>query len=365
MPIWHRRLLGHAWRLMDRILITPRSLSSGEHDCVSRLRKAGYQVVFPAPGSQPTADQIASALDGALGWVAGVEKIDAALLEKAKSLKAISRNGSGVDNIDLEAAAALGIQVFKADGANAQGVAELVFGLLLAAARDLPRTISELKAGRWIRPKGFELGGKTIGLIGCGHVGRRVAALALAFNMTVLAYDIAPDPSFSPGTGFYWTPFDELIARSDIVSLHCPALPEGRPILAGDSIGALKSGCLVLNTARASLVDWPSLRSALDAGRVAGYLVDVYDAEPPSNFVVPSHPLVLASSHLGAYTEESIRRAGDLAVNKLIDYLAGRSVSAAGWPVLSRVNGDIFHPEKSLDRRGCVGLVDCASRRAL
>jgi phosphoglycerate dehydrogenase-like enzyme len=139
---------------MDSIIITPRSLSKGGHPLLERIRAAGFELAFPAPGAQPNEAQLEAVMADAVGWIAGVEKIGADLLAKAPKLKAISRNGTGVDNVDLAAAAARGIKVLRAEGANARGVAELAFGQLLAAARGICASDAEMKAGRWTRSKG-------------------------------------------------------------------------------------------------------------------------------------------------------------------------------------------------------------------
>lgn len=307
---------------MPTIVVTPRSLSLGDHPLLARLREAGYQLAFPSPGRQPTRAQLQASMADAVGYLAGVERIDAALLAAAPSLRVISRNGTGVDAIDLEKAEELGITICRAEGANAEGVAELAFGLILGAARGLQAAESALKEGHWQRSKGRELEGKTLGLAGCGRIGRRVAGFALAFGMEVLAHDAFPDPRFAPPGRFAFAPLDLVLRRADYLSLHCPALPGGRPLLDAAAFAAVKPGLVLVNTARESLVDQPALFAALDAGRVAEYAIDAFDHEPPEDWSLIRHPRVQATPHIGGFTDESIDRATAVAVDNLLANLA-------------------------------------------
>jgi phosphoglycerate dehydrogenase-like enzyme len=308
---------------MDSILITPRSLSQGGHPLLERLTAAGYELVFPSPGAQPSEAQLAAVIGDAVGWLAGVEKVSAAILAKAARLRVISRNGTGVDHIDLAAAEARGIVIRRAEGANARGVAELAFGHLLAAARGLTAADAEVKAGRWTREKGFELAGRTLGLLGCGRVGKLVARFALAFDMKVLAFDPYPDRAFAPGPGFSWAPLAEVLRSAHAVSLHCPPAPGGRPLLDAAAIAALPEGAVVVNTARQGLVDEAAMAEALGAGRVAAYTLDAFDDEPPKDLSLVRTRGVLATPHLGGFTGESVDRATEVAIENLLSSLRG------------------------------------------
>ncbi|HOK77238.1 MAG TPA: NAD(P)-dependent oxidoreductase, partial [Verrucomicrobiota bacterium] len=199
---------------MNRILVTPRSLTKEGHPSLRRLSDAGYEVVLSSPGVQPTEEELIKLLDGCIGMLAGVEQITARVLKAATTLKVISRNGVGVSNIDLKTAQERGIKVLVTAGTNAQGVAELTFGLLLALARSIPFSDFSLKQRRWDRREGFELENKTLGVIGCGRIGKRVASIASAFGMMVCAFDPAPDASFQLGPHFRYVTLDELLASS-------------------------------------------------------------------------------------------------------------------------------------------------------
>jgi D-3-phosphoglycerate dehydrogenase / 2-oxoglutarate reductase len=306
---------------MGKVIVTPRSLSKGGHPLLDRITSAGHELVFPSPGNQPTEAQLEAVIGDAVGYIAGVEKIGAGLIAKASELVAISRNGTGVDNVDLAAAKDRGIRVLRAEGANARGVAELAFGHILAAARGICAADAQLKAGTWIREKGFELEGKTLSLVGCGRIGRLVARFALAFDMKVLAYDLCPDPSFSPSAAFRWVTLAEALSKADVVSLHCPPLPDGVALLDRAAIDGLRKGVIVVNTAREALVDAAAMMSALESGRVRAYTVDAFDKEPPEDWSVAKNPRVVATPHVGGFSDESVDRATEVAVDNLLSAL--------------------------------------------
>lgn len=308
-----------------KILVTPRSVTRHGHPALKRLEQAGYEVVLAPAGRQPDAEDLQRLLPGCVGYLAGVEEIRATVLESATALRVISRNGVGVDNIDLAAAARRGIVVHKAVGSNARGVAELTFAQLLALARWLPFGDRGIKAGGWERRQGIELIGRTLGLLGCGHVGRIVAKLALAFEMKVIAYDVMPDRSFAPAPDFRFAAFDEVLAAADALSLHCPALPDGRPLLGAVELARMKPGALLINTARADLVDGAALVSALERGHLAGVALDVFQHEPPVGDLLVASDRVVATPHIGGFTAESVDRAMEMAVTNLLVELESRN----------------------------------------
>jgi len=306
---------------MNKVLITPRSLTRGGHPSLDLLGEAGYEIVYATPGKQPSEDELIQKLPGCIGYLAGVEKISERALEAAKGLKVISRNGSGIDNIDLDAAKRLGITICRTEGANARGVAELAIGLMFALVRFIPFHDGRMKSETWERRKGIELEGRTLGLVGCGQIGKETALRALGLGMNVIAYRRHPDHSFAPSDRFKWVSFDELIQNSDIISLHRPANPSGEPVIDQAVIGKMNKGVFILNTARASLVDEKAILEGLDSGQIAGFATDVYETEPPDDFSLVKHDRVIATPHLGGFTEESVDRATKEAVENIITTL--------------------------------------------
>lgn len=305
-----------------RILVTPRSVTRDGHPALQRLKDAGFAVVLGPAGLQPTEGQLLQLLPGCAGYLAGVEPVTARVLAAASGLRAISRNGTGTDNIDAAAAAAHGIAVLRADGANARGVAELTLALILALARALPQTDAALKRGEWTRHQGFELAGRTLGLVGCGRVGQLVATAGGALGMTVIAHDPPVEGRFNPGPFFRFAPLAEVIRDADILSLHCPPPPAGRPVLDEAALATARQGVRVINTARFELIDPAAMLAALDRGQVGGLALDVFSEEPPKDQALVRHPRVIATPHLGGFTRESIDRAMDVAVENLLRALA-------------------------------------------
>jgi len=303
---------------MGKILVTPRSLTKEGHPALEKLKQAGHQVVTCTPGKSPEEAELLALLPGCVGYLAGVEKVSARVLEAAKGLKVISRNGAGIDNVDLKAAERLGIQVRPAPGANARGVAELTVGLVFALLRSIPWSDAQLKRQAWNRRQGLELAGRTLGLVGCGNIGRLVVELATGVGMKTMAFKRHPDPSFAP-PNFRWVSPEELYAGSDVVSLHCPA--GEKPVIDREAIARMKKGVYLVNTARAGVVDEQALLEALDSGRIAGYAVDVFAQEPPKDWKLAGHEKVIATPHIGGFTEESVSRATEDAVRNILEVL--------------------------------------------
>ena len=306
---------------MEKVLVTPRSLSKDGHPALDALKDAGLEVVFVSPGLQPSEAQLLDVLPGCCAYLAGVEPVGGDLLRRCSKLKVISRNGVGVDNVDLAAAAEMGIVVEKAIGTNSRGVAELAVSLMLSGVRSIPSSSDGIKAGGWQRRKGFEVEGKTLGIIGCGQIGRYVAKMAGGLGMKVIAYDLFPDEGFSP-EGFRYGSLDEIYSAADIISLHCP--PGDTPLIDAASISKMKEGVFIVNTARAGLVDDEAVIAALDSGRLFGYATDVFKKEPPEPSDLIDHARVITTPHIGGFTNESVDRATEAAVDNILKVLNGK-----------------------------------------
>ena len=310
---------------MARILITPRALTRDGDPALERLREAGYELVFGPAGKTPDEATLLRLLPGCVGWIAGVEPVSAEVLQRAApTLRAISRNGTGTDNLPREAARQAGVQVLRAEGANARGVAELAITLALSGLRHVPASSAALKAGRWERHDGLEIEDRMMVVVGCGAVGRLVVRLALGLGARAGAFDPFPDARFAPGPGFRWmTSLDEAFAEADVLSLHCPPPPGGRPLLDAVAFARLRPGACLVNTARAGLVDEAALLAALDRGHLRAYATDVFHAEPPEPSPLLAHERVIVTPHLGGFTRESIGRATRDAVANLLAALDG------------------------------------------
>ena len=302
-----------------KIAITPRSATKVLHPALNLISEAGYELLIPSPGEVPTAEIQNSFAGEIVGYLAGVEKIDASFLRNASNLRVISRNGTGIDNIDLISAEHHGIKVVNAPTANSQGVAELAIGLIFVGARNILQSAQGIREGKWERSLGFELSGKTLGLVGCGQIGQRVALAALGIGMRVTAFDAYPSEKFAPSPHFTFDTLEQVLENADVVSLHCP--PSETPIINEASIDTMKVGAILVNTARASLVETVAVGKALEGGKLSGYICDVFDPEPPKGFPLVNHPRFIGTSHIGGFTRESVDRAMYQSVENLIKAL--------------------------------------------
>lgn len=301
-----------------KIAVTPRSLSGAGHPALSLLTDRGYEIVYPAPGKTPSEEELLSAVPHCVGWLAGVEPIGRKVLESADHLRVISRNGVGVDNIHLPTAQARGIQVERAVGANARGVAELAITLMLSAFRHVPWSDARLHSGDWARRRGIEAAGRTLGVVGCGAIGQTVANIALGLGMKVIGFDPYPPKDFAPD-GFRMGTLPEIFAEADAISLHRP--PADAPLVDRAALAAMKPGVVIVNTARAELIDDDAALEALEAGTLAALATDVFRQEPPEPSSLLAHDRVILTPHAGGFTQESVDRATRAAVENLLKVL--------------------------------------------
>jgi D-3-phosphoglycerate dehydrogenase len=307
---------------MERILVTPRSLSKGGHPALALLEAAGYALAMPAPGAIPDEAALIAALPGCVGWIAGVEPVSERVLEAADRLRVISRNGTGIDNLPLRAIEDRGIALCRAEGTNARGVAELALALTLAGLRQIVWTHEGMRNGAWPRQIGREMCEATIGIVGLGAIGATLAQLCLDLGAKVRGYDPFANADRVVHPNFRRVDLDEAIAGVDAISLHAPMPADGRPLMTAERIEALAPATVLVNTARAGLVDAEALLKALDTGRVACYATDVFETEPPTPSPLLDHPKVVLTSHIGGFTDASVERSTVRAVTNLLDALA-------------------------------------------
>jgi D-3-phosphoglycerate dehydrogenase len=271
--------------------------------------------------------------------VRSATRVTADLLRHPGRLRVIGRAGTGVDNIDLDAATAAGVVVINTPGGNSVAAAEHTFSLLLALARSVPQANHDLRAGRWERKKyvGVEVAGKTLGIVGLGRIGREVARRALGFRMTVLGYDPFVSSQAAADIGARAVELDLLVAESDFVTLHMPASADTAHLVDAALLARFKPGARLINCARGGLVDEAALLAALDSGHLAGAALDVFEREPPEDRRLIEHPHVVATPHLGASTLEAQERVGTEIAVKIRDYLqSGVMLDAVNFPPIGR-----------------------------
>ncbi|MBU67655.1 MAG: 3-phosphoglycerate dehydrogenase [Cupriavidus sp.] len=263
------------------------------------------------------------------------------LLARCPHLLAVSSSGSGCDTIDIDACTAAGVAVMNQAGGNADSVAEMAFGLMLAVMRRIPESDQRMKThttGSREDLMGHELRGRTLGVVGVGHAGSRAAALGRAFGMHVIGYDPYLDSAEMAKRGAKAVSFDELLRTSDIVSLHCPRNASTLGMMNAAAFAAMRRGSIFVSTARGGIHDEAALYAALSSGHLAGAGLDVWDQEPPP----PGHPLltldnVVATFHTAGVTHDARRRNATLAATQILALLAKgerpeRLVNPEVWP---------------------------------
>lgn len=322
---------------MPTVLITPASLRGKPGPFREILKAAGFDIFIDPQGEETLLDaELREVLPDCDAVVAGGEKFSASLLDRAPRLRAIARTGVGYDAIDVAACTARKIAVAITPGTNQESVAEHTFGLLLALTRDIVKNDIQIKAGGWNRALVAPIRGTTLGIVGMGRIGRAVATRALAFGMRVIAFDPMPDPEFDARHGVTRMGFPELLAASDVVTLHLPLVPESHGIINRETLALMKPGAILINTARGGLIVEKDLHDSLVAGHLAGAGLDVLNSEPPE----PGNPLlglsnVVISPHLGGIDTKSMADMAEMAAGCIAALKEGR------WPVGCVVNDGI------------------------
>lgn len=283
---------------------------------IETMRAAGLEVDVRDKITPEELPEVLPAYDGMV--VRSRTKVRAPLIDASPHLQVIVRGGVGLDNIDVDYALSKGIVVLNTPAASSASVAELVIGYMFAMARRLYETTASMKAGKWEKKKfkGQELGGKVLGILGLGNIGREVARRAIALDMTVIAYD----PYVTGFDGVEMVSFDEIITRSDYLTLHLPHTDETHHIISTAEFKKMKPGVRLINCARGGVVDEDALYEALVNGKVAGAALDVYAHEPCEGHKLFSLDQVIGSPHIGAATEEAQNRVGAEVAAKLIEF---------------------------------------------
>lgn len=291
-------------------MIGPSSFAALDPAPKQRLLSAELLVIDNPFGRKLAKSELLELLPGVIGLIAGLEVLDREVLEKS-DLKVVSRCGSGLSNVDLAAAEDLGIAVFCTPFGPTTAVSELTLGALLCLLRRIPEMSEDLHQSRWNKRIGLQLAGKTAAIIGFGRIGQRVAQLLMAFGVKVMGVD----PAFHGSVGeVEITDLDQALSSADIISLHCSGDSQ---LLGAREFGLMKPGTFLLNAARGSLIDEPTLIAALDSRVIAGAWLDAF-AHEPYNGPLTGYRQVLLSPHVGSYTAEGRLDMEMEAVNNLI-----------------------------------------------
>lgn len=288
-----------------------------EKEYIEQMRAAGLTVDVR---DDITPEELMTTLPAYDGMVVRSRtKVRKDLIDVCPNLKVIVRGGAGLDTIDHEYAKSKGIAVMNTPLANSKSVAELAIGYMLMLARSLYKASETMKAEKWEKKAftGDEIGGKTLGLIGIGNIGRETAKRAIGMEMTVIAYD--PYVTEAPN-GIKLVSLDELLAQSDYISLHLPKTKESTGMIGTEQFAKMKNGVRIVNCARGGIVSEDALYEALTSGKVAGAALDVFNEEPPTDWKLSKLDNVIASPHIGAATREAQARVGAEVAEKLIAF---------------------------------------------
>lgn len=310
---------------MGNILVTASHFQTLCQDAIGLLERSGHHVILN-DHDMPyySFDELAVWAPEIHGAIIGLDRWDEAVFQLAPNLKILARFGVGVDNIDLEAAKHHGVQVVNAAGMNANAVAELGVAMILNCLRGIPQLHQKLAAGEWARAVGHDIQGKTVGLLGFGDIGGRVARKLSGMDVRLLAYDPYPNQEKARSLGVTLADMDTVLSQSDIVSIHMPSIPSTYHVMGREAFRRMKSGSWLINTARGALVDTEALIEAVTCGHLAGAALDVFEQEPlPADAPVLHTPGILCTPHAGAETVETYQNISMMAAQAVIDSLNG------------------------------------------
>jgi D-3-phosphoglycerate dehydrogenase len=295
--------------MKKKVLVASTNFSLYCKDAKKLLEENGFEIVENTLGRPLSHDDLAPIVSDIFGVIAGVDVWDEKLFSKAPELKILTRFGVGLDNFDLQAAKKHGVMACHARAMNANAVAESAVAMILNAMKGIPHLTDSLREGEWERFMGEELTGKTVGLLGFGAIGQRVAQMLQGFEVKLYAFDKYPNKEIAEKYHVTMTEAETILKTCDIISMHLPSLPETHHYMNRETFGKLKDGSYFVNTARGALVDESALLEAVKYGKLRGASLDVYEEEPAK----PSNPLlhlpnVFCTPHTAAETEETYRR---------------------------------------------------------
>uniref|UniRef100_F7FVB4 D-3-phosphoglycerate dehydrogenase n=1 Tax=Monodelphis domestica TaxID=13616 RepID=F7FVB4_MONDO len=261
--------------------------------------------------------------------VRSATKVTSDVINAAEKLQVVGRAGTGVDNVDLEAATRKGVLVMNTPNGNSLSAAELTCGMIMSLARQIPQAAASMKNGKWERKKfmGTELYGKTLGILGLGRIGREVATRMQSFGMKTVGYDPIIPPEVSASFGVQQLPLEQIWPICDFITVHTPLLPSTTGLLNENTFAQCKKGVRVVNCARGGIVDEGALLHALQSGQCGGAALDVFTEEPPRDLALVNHENVISSPHLGASTKEAQSRCGEEIAVQFVNMVKGKSLT--------------------------------------
>lgn len=309
---------GQSYGRPRRVAVLSRSFSA--HRTLRVELKSAYpDVTFNETGKTLAGDELLQFVADHDGVIVALEKLDADTLGKLKDVKIISKYGVGLDNVDLKAAAKLGLKVGWTGGVNRRSVAELAIGQMLIVLHRAQEAASEVRSGTWRQLKGRELRGRTVGIFGCGHVGKEVVRLLKLFECRLLAHDIRDFPEFYAAEGVEAVSFEDLLQRSEVLTVHVPHTPATHNMVDAAAMARMPKGAVIVNLARGGIIDEKALLEAVKSGHIAGAALDVFASEPPRDMELLLHPNIIGTPHIGGSAEEAVLAMGRAAIAGLAE----------------------------------------------
>ena len=302
------------------VLVTCPPMQASVVDWRSRFDALGIKVGLPEVVQQLSPAELIALLPAYDGMIAGDDPLNADVLHSAARLRVVSKWGIGLDSIDLGAAAELGIRVTNTPDTFGDEVADVALGYLVMLARQLHRIDRSVRGGAWAKPQGVSLAGRTLGIVGLGSIGRALARRGAAMGMRVIGHDVdAATGRRASGEGIEVVELEQLIDEADVISLHCPLTDQNRHMINEARLARVRPGSYLINTARGPLIDERALIAALQAGRLAGAALEVFEEEPlPAGSPLTGMDNVILGSHNASNTAEAVARVNELAIDNVL-----------------------------------------------
>jgi D-3-phosphoglycerate dehydrogenase / 2-oxoglutarate reductase len=308
-----------------RLLISTSSFGLRDSNPLNRLEQANIEYTLNPFKQTLSTSQLIDLLEGVQYLIAGTEKITMEVFQKCPQLRIISRCGSGLDNVDLAAAAKNNVAVLATSEAPVLSVAELTLALILNTLRFIRQSDQGIRSGKWVKHMGNLLTGKTVGILGFGKIGEKVAELLKPFYVKILAHDIRQDKNMDPNISVEYVSLNELLQQSDILTIHLPYEPSTHHLIGEKDFALMKENAILVNTSRGGIVDEDALSYALKQERLKAAAIDVFAQEPYSGKLTDLDN-VLLTAHIGSYTAETRDQMENQAVENLLRSLEGRKI---------------------------------------
>ena len=302
---------------MKKVLITSNSFGKYSNEAHELLLKEGYEVIYNKYKRQMSEKEFIEELNGCEAVILSTEELNKTVIDSSPMLKYVSRYGVGSDNIDLDYCELKGIKVSFALNANSEAVAEYAIALILASMKGICEVNQYARQNNWKKVTGLNLTDKTIGVVGLGSIGKLLVKKLIGFDLKVLAYDVFYDEEFVEKYDVEKVSFKELLERSDVITLHIPAM-DSKPMISYEEFELMKDNVVIVNTARAALIDFDALKSNLMSGKVFSVGLDVHENEPNYDKELILYENVILTPHNAAISKEAIDKTSLIAVENLI-----------------------------------------------